>query len=39
MCLSLIARSRFARAALLPALMAMLSLFWVALVLLVARSA
>jgi hypothetical protein len=39
MCLSLIVRSRFMRAALLPALMAVLSLFWVALVLLVARSA
>jgi hypothetical protein len=37
MCMSLIGQSRFARAALLPALMAGLSLFWIALVLLVAR--
>jgi hypothetical protein len=35
--MSLVGQSRFARAAMLPALMAALSLFWVALVLLVAR--
>jgi hypothetical protein len=36
--MSLIGQSRFLRAACLPALMAGLSLFWIALVLMVART-